>query len=192
MIQATQRSGSGERIKDGCRQQRRRSWQTINPQEQTVVNLQKQRASVQPTSTANQECRRELPTEDTGNSSRRQSMEDRYGLSNMAWTKSQARQIQKGVIRRSRNQTSRVKDLANLPAGFSRKPSNLHTVRSTPWTRVGTVRSSEGIALTRSSGELDSQAGSVQISTIYASEVKREKLSRSWLRKTYGRLLEAY
>ena len=137
------------------------------------------RASVQPTSTANQERRRELPTEDTGTSSRRQSMEDRYGLSNMAWTKSQARQIQTGVIRRSRNQTSRVKDLANLPAGFSRQPSNLHTVRSTPWTRVGTVRSSEGIALTRSAGELDSQAGSVQISTIYPSEVKpRETVSK--------------
>lgn len=85
------------------------------------------------------------------------------------------------------NQTSRVNDLANLPAGFSWKPSNLHTVSRTPWTRVGTVRSSKGIALTRPASELDSQARSVQHCAIYPPVVNMEKRSRAgYVGRTVG------
>ncbi len=69
----------------------------------------------------------------------------------------------------SENQEPRMKvveNLANLPACLSRKPSDLHTVRGTPRTWMGTVRLSKGISLARATCELNGQAGSIEIRPI--------------------------
>jgi len=62
---------------------------------------------------------------------------------------------------RSRPEVEEVGKRANLPAGLPRKPSNLHTEGSAPWTWVGTL-GHRIVTLTRATRKLDSEALIIQ------------------------------
>ena len=56
--------------------------------------------------------------------------------------------------------------VTDLPAGFSWKARDLHTMNSASWTRGSAFLGSKGITLTSTAGELDGQTFAHEVGTV--------------------------